>query len=203
MHEKAHAGGYTSSSRRRQRSHVRAIQRVGSSSPLLPRDQASQLGSISIEPEHLLLGLLRDGEAIAALGPVSRDDLRKDIEKKVAFRASSRPRSRFRSLTRRNGCSSSPRKRPTPSSTITLVASTCCSDCSARSIAPRPCLAAHGVRLSDADRPSSTCPGGPCRLYHRAHRWQSRNQESRRGPRGDTPRPPQGQGVGDADPRPA
>jgi len=50
------------------------------------RDEASRLGSISIEPEHLLLGLLRDSEAIAVLATVSLGRLREDTETKVVFR---------------------------------------------------------------------------------------------------------------------
>ena len=50
------------------------------------RHEVSRLGSIAIEPEHLLLGLLRDGEAIAVLGPVSLERLREDVEKTVVFR---------------------------------------------------------------------------------------------------------------------
>jgi ATP-dependent Clp protease ATP-binding subunit ClpC len=51
------------------------------------RYEASQLGSISIEPEHLLLGLLRDSRAMSALMLVSLGGLRHEIEKGVVFTA--------------------------------------------------------------------------------------------------------------------
>ena len=50
------------------------------------RYEASQLGSISIEPEHLLLGLLRDNRAISTIVPASLDALRQEIEKSVVFK---------------------------------------------------------------------------------------------------------------------
>ena len=49
------------------------------------RYDASQLGSLSIEPEHLLLGLLRDSRAISVLVRVSLEGLRAEIEKGVVF----------------------------------------------------------------------------------------------------------------------
>jgi ATP-dependent Clp protease ATP-binding subunit ClpC len=50
------------------------------------RYEASQLGSISIDPEHLLLGLLRDSRALSALTRVSPEGLRQEIEKAVVFK---------------------------------------------------------------------------------------------------------------------
>ena len=50
------------------------------------RYESSELGSLSIEPEHLLLGLLRDKRAISTLVPVSLEGLKEEIEKSVAFR---------------------------------------------------------------------------------------------------------------------
>src|SRR5439155_932686 len=50
------------------------------------RYEASQLGSISIEPEHLLLGLLRESRTISTLMPVSLEVVRQEIEKSVVFR---------------------------------------------------------------------------------------------------------------------
>ena len=49
------------------------------------RYDASQLGSLSIEPEHLLLALLRDSRGMSALAPVSLEGLRQEIAKTVAF----------------------------------------------------------------------------------------------------------------------
>jgi ATP-dependent Clp protease ATP-binding subunit ClpC len=51
------------------------------------RYDSSQLGSLSIEPEHLLLGLLRESRAMSALVPVSLERLREQIEKGVVFTA--------------------------------------------------------------------------------------------------------------------
>ena len=54
------------------------------------RYEASQLGSISIETEHLLLGLLREGKGtsgrIFARAHVSFDSIRREIERKTTFR---------------------------------------------------------------------------------------------------------------------
>ena len=50
------------------------------------RYEASQLGSISIGPEHLLLGLLRDSRALSALTPVSPEGLRAEVEKAIVFK---------------------------------------------------------------------------------------------------------------------
>jgi ATP-dependent Clp protease ATP-binding subunit ClpC len=49
------------------------------------RYEASQLGSLAIEAEHLLLGLVREGAVIKALLPVSPDQLRRDVEARVPF----------------------------------------------------------------------------------------------------------------------
>lgn len=55
------------------------------------RYEASELGSVSIEPEHLLLGLIRDGTgptaAIFARSAVSLESVRRQVEGRVAFRA--------------------------------------------------------------------------------------------------------------------
>src|SRR5881392_2323173 len=50
------------------------------------RYEASQLGSISIEPEHLLLGLVRDSRALSTLTHISPEELRQEIEKAVVFK---------------------------------------------------------------------------------------------------------------------
>ena len=49
------------------------------------RYESSQLGSMAIEAEHLLLGLLREGAVIKALLPVPPDQLRREIEARVPF----------------------------------------------------------------------------------------------------------------------
>jgi ATP-dependent Clp protease ATP-binding subunit ClpC len=47
------------------------------------RYEASQLGSIAIEPEHLLLGLIRDDSAVEALLKVDLDRLRSHVRGQV------------------------------------------------------------------------------------------------------------------------
>jgi ATP-dependent Clp protease ATP-binding subunit ClpC len=49
------------------------------------RYEASQLGSISIEPEHLLLGLVRDGDALSSLTPEATPltRIRTELERRV------------------------------------------------------------------------------------------------------------------------
>src|SRR5258706_1664941 len=54
------------------------------------RYEASQLGSISIETEHLLLGLIREGKGLTsrifALSHLSLENIRKEIEGRTVFR---------------------------------------------------------------------------------------------------------------------
>ena len=54
------------------------------------RYEASQLGSISIETEHLLLGLIREGKGLTSRifprSHLSLDSIRKDIEGRTVFR---------------------------------------------------------------------------------------------------------------------
>jgi len=54
------------------------------------RYEASQLGSVSIEPEHLLLGLIREGKGLTARifarARLPLEELRKEIEGRVARR---------------------------------------------------------------------------------------------------------------------
>jgi ATP-dependent Clp protease ATP-binding subunit ClpC len=54
------------------------------------RYEASQLGSLSIETEHLLLGLLREGKGLTsrifAGAYLSLDSIRKDIEGRTVLR---------------------------------------------------------------------------------------------------------------------
>jgi ATP-dependent Clp protease ATP-binding subunit ClpC len=52
------------------------------------RYEASQLGSLSIESEHLLLGLMREGKGVAArvLGALPLETIRRDIEQRTGFR---------------------------------------------------------------------------------------------------------------------
>ena len=54
------------------------------------RYEASQLGSISIETEHLLLGLIREGKGLTsrifARSHLSLENIRKEIEGRTVFR---------------------------------------------------------------------------------------------------------------------
>ena len=54
------------------------------------RHEASRLGSVAIETEHILLGLLREGRSLTrrlfARAHVSRADLRKDVAERTPFR---------------------------------------------------------------------------------------------------------------------
>jgi ATP-dependent Clp protease ATP-binding subunit ClpC len=85
------------------------------------RYEASQLGSISIETEHLLLGLIREGKGLTsrifARSHLSLENIRKEIEGRTVFREKV----------------SSPPKRPIASCTTTSAPSTCCSASCAKS----------------------------------------------------------------------
>ena len=54
------------------------------------RYEASQLGSVSIETEHLLLGLIREGKGLTsrifARSHLSLETIRKEIEGRTVFR---------------------------------------------------------------------------------------------------------------------
>jgi len=54
------------------------------------RYEASQLGSVSIETEHLLLGLIREGKGLTsrifARSHLSLENIRKEIEGRTVFR---------------------------------------------------------------------------------------------------------------------
>jgi ATP-dependent Clp protease ATP-binding subunit ClpC len=71
------------------------------------RYEASQLGSISIETEHLLLGLIREGKGLTsrifARSHLSLESIRKEIEGRTVFREKCPPRSRFRSALKPSG----------------------------------------------------------------------------------------------------
>ncbi len=82
------------------------------------RYEASQLGSISIETEHLLLGLIREGKGLtsrifAAVPPVPREPSARRSRAARSSARRSRRRSRFPSAPRPSACCSSPPKRPT------------------------------------------------------------------------------------------
>ena len=106
------------------------------------RHEASQLGSISIETEHLLLGLIREGKGLTsrifARSHLSLESIRKEIEGRTVFRekVSTSVEIPFSAETKRVlqfaaeeaiGCS-----------TTTSGQSTCCSASSARSARLRP-----------------------------------------------------------------
>jgi ATP-dependent Clp protease ATP-binding subunit ClpC len=50
------------------------------------RYEASELGSLTIEPEHLLLGVIRDNAVVKALPKVDIDRLRDAVVRKVHFK---------------------------------------------------------------------------------------------------------------------
>jgi ATP-dependent Clp protease ATP-binding subunit ClpC len=50
------------------------------------RYEASQLGGVSIETEHLLLGLMREGAAFTRLAPISVETVRAELESRAAGR---------------------------------------------------------------------------------------------------------------------
>ena len=68
--------------------------RKGSTDAFFARYEASQLGSISIETEHLLLGLIREGKGLTsrifARSHLSLENIRKEIEGRTVFKESRR-----------------------------------------------------------------------------------------------------------------
>ena len=102
------------------------------------RYEASQLGSVSIETEHLLLGLIREGKGLtsrifARSHLVAREHPQGDRRPDGASARRCRRRSRSRSAPRPSACCSSPPRRPTACCTPTSAPSTCCSASCARS----------------------------------------------------------------------
>src|SRR5512141_1825372 len=90
------------------------------------RYEASQLGSISIETEHLLLGLIREGKGLTsrifARSHLSLENIRKEIEGRTVFRETV----------------STSVEKPIGCSTTTSGRNTCCSGSSAKSGRWRP-----------------------------------------------------------------
>ena len=82
----------------------------------LARYEASQQGAKQIGTEHILLGLLKDGEEttreLFTRANVSMDLLEAELERRVRFARNFRRRSRSPSPKKRSGCCSSPRRRP-------------------------------------------------------------------------------------------
>ena len=66
------------------------IQNERGASSSSPRYEASQLGSVSIETEHLLLGLIREGKGLTsrifARSHLSLEAIRKEVEGRTVFR---------------------------------------------------------------------------------------------------------------------
>ena len=96
------------------------------------RYEASQLGSVSIETEHLLLGLIREGKGLTsrifARSHLSLENIRKEIEGRTVFREKVSTSVEI-PVQRRNQAGSAvarPRK-PIGCSTTTSAPSTCCS----------------------------------------------------------------------------
>ena len=93
------------------------------------RYEASQLGSISIETEHLLLGLIREGKGLTsrifARSHLSLESIRKEIEGRTVFRekVSTSVEIPFSAETKR--VLNTPPKKPTGCCTTTSARSTC------------------------------------------------------------------------------
>src|SRR3569832_2325599 len=89
------------------------------------RYEASQLGSISIETEHLLLGLIREGKGLTsrifARSHLSLENIRKEIEGRTVFREKVSTSVEFRSARKRNASSVSLPKKQTGCCTTTSV----------------------------------------------------------------------------------
>ena len=101
------------------------------------RYEASQLGSISIETEHLLLGLIREGKGLTsrifARSHLSLETIRKEIEGRTVFREKVSTSVEIPFSAEPNGSSSLPPKKRTGCSTTTSAPSTSCSASCARS----------------------------------------------------------------------
>src|SRR5213082_1249842 len=101
------------------------------------RYEAIQLGSISIETEHLLLGLIREGKGLTsrifARSHLSLENIRKEIEGRTVFRekVSTSVEIPFSAETKRV-LQFAP-KRPTACCTTTSARNICCSASCARS----------------------------------------------------------------------
>ncbi len=96
------------------------------------RYEASQLGSNSIETEHLLLGLIREGKGLTSRlfskSHLSMESIRKEIEGRALYRDKvSDLRGHPACPSRASGCSGTPPKRRSACSTTTSAPSTSCS----------------------------------------------------------------------------
>ena len=102
------------------------------------RYEAFQLGSPSIETEHVLLGLFREEHSLTssvfARARLSIDDVRREIEARTARHAPSSDPARSRSATKRSAFSNTPHRKPTDYSTTTSGRSICSSVCSGKNV---------------------------------------------------------------------
>jgi ATP-dependent Clp protease ATP-binding subunit ClpC len=124
------------------------------------RYEASRLGSVSIDPEHLLLGLLRDSRALSTLTAVSPEGLRQEIEKAVVFKEklSTSVEIPFTEASKRVlqfAADEADALRHTYIGTEHLLLGLLGEEHSAAAAA----LAAHGVRLSDVRQAVEKLPG--------------------------------------------
>ena len=95
------------------------------------RYEASQLGSNSIETEHLLLGLIREGKGLTSRifskSHLSMESIRKEIEGRAALPREGLDLGRHPALRRRaSGCSATPPRKRSACSTTTSAPSTSC-----------------------------------------------------------------------------
>ena len=105
------------------------------------RYEASQLGSRSIETEHLLLGLIREGKGLTSRlfgkSQISTEDIRKEIEGRLRLPGEGLDLGGHPALGGdASRCSATPPRKPSGCSTSTSAPSTSCSACCARSRAP-------------------------------------------------------------------
>ncbi len=95
------------------------------------RYEASQLGSGSIETEHLLLGLIREGKGLTsrlfAKGHLSMDQIRKDVEGRSPYREKVSTSLEIPCPRRASASSPTPPRRRSGCSTTTSAPSTSCS----------------------------------------------------------------------------
>ena len=124
------------------------------------RYESSQLGGVSIETEHLLLGLVRDGSALTMLTGLPLEGLRLDLESRALFRerVSTSVEIPFSSATKRAlqfAAEEADRLLRSYIGTEHLLLGLLREE---DSVAART-LAAHGVRLSDVRRKAQELQG--------------------------------------------
>jgi ATP-dependent Clp protease ATP-binding subunit ClpC len=106
------------------------------------RDEVSQLGSMSIDTEHLLLGLIRESKGLAnrlfASAGMVLDDIRDDVLRRVPARSRTSPSAEIPFSAAANRVLQHAAQEATGCDTMTSGPSTCCSDCSVNTAASPP-----------------------------------------------------------------